>query len=256
MAVSITLQVGASSTASSHPQLLGAVLLFWVEILQKGKPSRKKGEQRASEEEWDVGRVRLAEVWPRQLSDGTGAYPRWEALGTGMERQPSWKQARDLIQCHVCLTQSIRCDSCASGGEMGDKPLAGIQPGLGAAGNASARSWVLPPIWHRPCFPQGKFCCVGQPGGSQRNLSGLLGALKQLVKEETSSCPHPGWREASPASPRHALLLCPREGCAISIHLWMHSFLSSGCGEPRMAGTASGFRFEDSEAAYTDPLML
>lgn len=75
---------------------------------------------------------------------------------------------------------------------MGDKSLALIQSGLGAVGNASGWSWVLPPTWHGPCFPQRKFCCVGQPGGSQRNLSGLLGALNQLIKGGTWSCPHPG----------------------------------------------------------------
>lgn len=50
------MQIGVSSSATSHPQLLGAVVLLWVKILQKGKLSRKKGEQRASEEEWDMGR--------------------------------------------------------------------------------------------------------------------------------------------------------------------------------------------------------
>lgn len=137
---------------------------------------------------------------------------------------------------------------------MGDKSLAQIQLGLEHSGECIRVELSAATDLVRTLLSPGEVL--------------LCGAARWKSKERlwAARCPEPTHqgrnlvlsppRDASPASPRHALLLCPKEGCAISIPLWMHSFHSSGYGEPRIAGTGSGFYSEVPEAAYIDSLIL
>lgn len=113
----------------------------------------------------------------------------------------------DLIQCRACFTQTAHCDTCASGTgeEMGDKSLAQIQPGLGAAVRQLRARWC-----HRPgtvpAVPAGGSAAWGSQGEVRGFVLGCSFPITSLWQGRPGPVPIWAGSAASSASPRHILL--------------------------------------------------